>query len=88
VLGGVSEDVWPAVVSTGEGDQRHVGCFTEGRPRLLAEAVHEVEDTGRHAGVLEDLPAQSEADSGVNSAGLSTTLLPWPARVPASRTQA
>jgi hypothetical protein len=60
---------------SGKGDLVHAGMTGELFAHLLAAAGHQVEHTGRSAGVG-DGRASSKADSGVSSAGLRTTVAP------------
>ena len=60
----------------GEGDQRHVRVLDQGVAGLLAEAVDEVEHAVGQRRPPRRSSAHSDAESGVNSAGLSTTVLP------------
>ena len=70
------EDDLAGAALAGERDQRHVGVLHERVARLLAEAVDEVEHAVGQRRPRGRCSAHSDADSGVNSAGFSTTVLP------------
>jgi hypothetical protein len=72
---GVAEDDLAGAALAGERDERHVGVLHERVAGVLAEAVDEVEDALGQARLFEDARPE-DADSGVNSAGFSTTVLP------------
>ena len=61
----------------GEGDPVDAAVLGERRAgRVGAEAVHDVEDAGRQAGLERPAGPAASPDVGVSSAGLSTTVLP------------
>ena len=63
----------PVVVSPVNEISGTSGCSTSAAPGLLADAVDEVEHPGRARRPRSRSPGQRLAESGVNSAGFSTT---------------
>jgi hypothetical protein len=58
-----------------ERDERHARVLDQRVARLLADAVDQVEHPAGSSASAK-MPAHSDAESGVNSAGLSTTVHP------------
>ena len=66
----------PVRALAGERDQRHAGVLDQRVAGVLAQAVDQVEDARAGVRPPRRSPPTAPADSGVNSAGFSTTVQP------------